>query len=238
MIVLGTIAGHFVGAALLTLQNWYCQSNSCVPLDFDPNSYRALLQGAAAAQRAPDLAIEIWLLQVLLIGVLAAIGAFWLSRWKFVTDRLDPIAFGWLSPAVQAVKNGNSFVTAYVVTKTSHNDLSVAYEGVVQQLALDEDQSIKLVVLNEVDRFLVRITEGGLARVNTSANPITQLQITASEIANVALEVMQAPEQDVTAIEHEGDFASADVADEEGSSADKSPSWLQLVALAFKGGRQ
>ena len=79
----------------------------------------------------------------------------------------------------------------------------MAYEGTVQQLALDEDQSIKLVVLNDVDRFLVKISETGVDRVDTSSSPITQLQVTAAEIANIALEVVQAPEGDVAAVARE-----------------------------------
>ena len=90
-----------------------------------------------------------------------------------------------------------------MLTKTSHDGFIVAYEGTVQQLALDEDQSIKLVILNDVDRFLVKISESGLDRVDTSSTPITQLQVTAAEIANVALEVVQAPAADVEAVAQE-----------------------------------
>lgn len=78
-----------------------------------------------------------------------------------------------------------------------------AYEGVVQQLALDEDQSIKLVVLNDVDRFLVKTTPTALERVESDANSIPQLQIAAGEIANVALEIVQAPQADVDAVGQE-----------------------------------
>ena len=195
MVVLGTIGGHLLGTILLEAQALYCSVGPCISVGFDPNAYRVLLQGVSAARHAPDSAFVTWLFQALLLGPITGAVAFWLSRRALVNSILDPIAFGWLAPAVRAVKMGNSFVTAYVVTKMSHGEFSVAYEGVVQQLAL--------VVLNDVDRFLVRITDGGLERINSSANPITQLQITASEIANVALEVVQAPEQDVAAVDAE-----------------------------------
>ncbi len=137
--------------------------------------------------------------------IAAATGAlaYWMARRNVLTDRTDPIAYGWLNPAVQAVKKGNAFVVAYVLTKTSHEGASIAYEGVVQQLALDDDQSIKLVILNEVDRFLVKITEQGIERLDAETTPITQLQITATEIANIALEVVRAEDKDVAAIEVE-----------------------------------
>lgn len=206
MVVLGTIIGHVLGASLLLIQALWCARGwPCVHVDFDPNAYRALLRGASAAENATEFAIEVWLFQALLLGPISGGVAFWLSRHTLVSSMLDPIAFGWLAPAVAAVKKGNAFVTAYVVTKLRHDEYSVAYEGVVQQLALDEDQSIKLIVLNDVDRFLIRIGKNDLERVRSTivTNPITQLQITAAEIANIALEVVQAPADDVQAVEDE-----------------------------------
>jgi hypothetical protein len=144
-----------------------------------------------------------WLLDMLLIGAATGMIAYWLVQREAVSGKTDPIAFGWLNPAVQAVKKEDSFVVVYVLTKTSPECFTIAYEGTVQQLALDEDQSIKFVVLNDVDRFLVKISERGLERVDAPPTPITQLQITAAEIANVALEVVRAPEGDVAALEAE-----------------------------------
>ena len=208
IVVFGTIAGHLLGTGFFAIQAAWCHATSaCFNVGFDPNVYRALLRGAADARGATDLALEAWLLAMLLIGILTGALAQWLVQRETVSGKTDPIAFGWLNPAVQAVKKGDSFVVAYVLTKTSHEGYIVAYEGTVQQLALDEDQSIKLVVLNDVDRFLVKISETGLDRVDTSSTPITQLQVTAAEIANVAVEVVQAPAADVAAV------AQADAAD-------------------------
>lgn len=204
IVVFGTIAGHLLGTGFFATQAAWCHvTGVCFSIGFDPNVYRALLRGAADARGAPDFALEAWLLAMLLIGTATGVLAQWLVQREAVSGKTDPIAFGWLNPAVQAVKKGDSFVVAYVLTKTSHDGFIVAYEGIVQQLALDEDQSIKLVVLNEVDRFLVKISETGLDRVDTSSTPITQLQVTAAEIANVALEVVQAPAADVAALAQE-----------------------------------
>lgn len=202
IVVIGTLAGHLLGTTYYTLQTLWCRTTGlCFQIPFDPNIYRALVKGAAAASDVPDFAFELWLFSMLMIGVGTGLLAQWLSHRKAITDRLDPIAFGWLTPAVRAVKRGDSFVVAYVLTKTSHDGASVAYEGTVQQLALDGDQSIKLIVLNDVDRFLVKITDTGLERLDSESTPITQLQITASEIVNVALEVVRAPQQDVAAVD-------------------------------------
>lgn len=197
MIVLGTMLGHLLGAGAFAVQAGWCRwTGACVAVDFDPNVYRALLRGAAANGRIPDLAIEAWLVAMLGTGIATfAIGGA-LARSKRVTDRLDPIAFGWLNPAVQAVKAGHAVVVAYVVTKTSHDGMSLAYEGLVQQLGLDEDQSVRLVVLSDVDRFLVRIGADGVERVSGDRAPLTQLQIRGDEIANIAFEVVRSLEVD------------------------------------------
>lgn len=205
IVVIGTLLGHFLGTSVYTLQSLWCRTGLCVSISFDPNIYRALVKGVAGADTAPDAAFEIWLLSMLMIGLGTGAFAYWMSHWKWITDRLDPIAFGWLTPAVQAVKRGDSFVVAYVLTGTSHDGASIAYEGTVQQLALDGDQSIKLIVLNDVDRFLVKITASGLERMDSETTPITQLQIAGDEIVNVALEIVRAPEQDVAAIEDGGE---------------------------------
>ncbi|MBV1692230.1 hypothetical protein KRR38_32360 [Novosphingobium sp. G106] len=203
MIVFGTLFGHLLGTAFFAVQGVWCRiTDWCFVTGFDPNIYRALLRGTAGASAVPDLAFEVWLFSMLLIGASTGVFAHWISRREAVHAKADPITFGWLAPAVAAVKRGDSFVVAYVLTKTSHDGISVAYEGTVQQIALDGDQSIKLVVLNDVDRFLVRISDAGLVRLETEATPISQLQITAAEIANVALEVVQASAEDLAAVQH------------------------------------
>lgn len=210
IVVFGTIGGHLLGTGFFAIQAAWCRATAfCYNPGFDPNIYRAFLRGAAGARDAPDLALEMWLLAMLLIGAVTGMIAHWMVQREAVSGKTDPIAFGWLNPAVQAVKKGDSFVVAYVLTKTSHECFTIAYEGTVQQLALDEDQSIKFVVLNDVDRFLVKISEKGLERVDAPSTPITQLKITAAEIANVALEVVRAPAVDIAAVEAE-DAAALD----------------------------
>ncbi len=82
---------------------------------------------------------------------------------------------------------------AYVVTRTEHEGASVAYEGIVQQLAKDDDQTVTMLVLTKVDRFLVRITPTGVERSAGGQNPIVQMQFHLAEIANIALEVIERP---------------------------------------------
>ena len=161
-----------------------------------------------------DFAVDAWLIGMFFIGLAAGAIGFRLVRWKRVTDVTDALAFGWLNSAVQAVKAGDAFVAAYVLTKTMHDGVSegfcVAYEGEVQHLALDEDQSVKHVVLNDVDRFLVSVSKEGLSRIDVPASVIGQLHIKSDQIANIAFEIFRAPTSDVEAVDEEDRTSDTD----------------------------
>jgi hypothetical protein len=204
VILLGAILGHLLGTTSFVLQRLWCGwTELCFDVAYDPNVYRALLRGGKSSAEASDVALEIWLLAMFLVGLLTGWVGYKLILNKMVRAWADPLAFGWLNPAVQAVKEGNAFVVAYVLTKTSHDGAAVAYEGIVQQLALDEDQSVKLVILSDVDRFVVSISLEGIERKDVEASSIEQLHITAAEIANIAFEVVQVSESHVVAVEEE-----------------------------------
>lgn len=177
------------------MQEFWCKYTGIYFItSFDPNIYRTIIKGATAAGDAPDIAYALWFLSMLSIGGATGALANYMSRWRWITDRLDRVAFGWLTPMVQAVKKGDVFIIAEVITKTSNDGALVAYEGTVQQLALDGDQSVKLIVLKDVDGFLIKITGKGLLRLKSKPIPNALLQITASEIANVTLEAIEVSE--------------------------------------------
>jgi len=194
VVVLGTIAGHLIGAASFVIQSIWCRlSNFCVAVQFDPNVYRVLFTSGHEAGLVTDLAVFAWLFELALFGAVAGLVIALLARTAWVKDRWDAIDFGWLNGPVHEVKSNSAVILAYVVTKTSHEGASVAYEGIVQQLALDDDQTITMLVLRRVDRFIVRITDQGVVRMDEDHQPIARMQLHLSEIANVALEVIERP---------------------------------------------
>jgi hypothetical protein len=195
IVVGGTIGGHTVGALLFAGQSLWCDSTGwCVRISFDPNVYRVLISANHAGTLIPDVGIAWWLVALGAIGIFTGWLALTGSRWDRLKGKWDAVGFGWLQPAVAAVKRGDSVVVAYVVTKTSYDGASVAYEGMVQQLAIDSDQRITMIVLRRVDRFLTKITEEGLVRLDSDHQPIAQMQLRDVEIANVALEIVTLPE--------------------------------------------
>ena len=197
IVVAGTIAGHVFGAGLFAVQSGWCRlTDRCFSIAYDPNIYRVLLESQHAPGSLPDVAIEWWIAFLGLLGLVT--GSFFsaASRSAAFKGTFDPIDFGWLNPAVQAVKSGDSVVVAYVVTKTSYNGASIAFEGIVDRLALDDDQKVTMIVLSRVDRFTVRIEEdGSVKRHEGGGAPIAQMQFTAAEIANIAFEVLSDPSQ-------------------------------------------
>jgi hypothetical protein len=192
VVVLGTIAGHIIGALAFVIQDLWCGLTGwCVQVAFDPNVYRVVFAAGRTAGMVTDLAILSWLLELAVAGLLAGLLVAWLARSEWVKNRWDAIDYGWLNPLVQEVRTRNAVILAFVVTKTSHDGASIAYEGMVQQLALDDDQTIRMLVLGRVDRFLVRITGKGVERVDDTHQPIAQMQLHLEEIANVALKVIE-----------------------------------------------
>jgi hypothetical protein len=193
-VVLGTICGHILGAALFVLQAGWCRATGlCMPVAFDPNVYRVIFTSAKTPGYITDFAILAWLVELALVGVLTGALIAWAARRDWIKGRWDAIDFGWLNSPVQEVRGGNAVILAYVVTKTSYEGANIAYEGMVQQLAMDDDQIITMLVLRRVDRFLVRITPEGMTRTEEEHQPIAQMQLHLGEIANVALEIIERP---------------------------------------------
>jgi hypothetical protein len=192
VVVLGTIAGHLIGAAAFVLQRAWCELTGWyVPIAFDPNVYRVVFSAGRTVGAPTDLAIFVWLLELAIAGVLAGLLVAWFARSEWVKDRWDAIDYGWLNPLVQEVRARDAVILAFVMTKTNHQGSIIAYEGMVQQLALDDDQTIRMLVLGRVDRFLVRITAKGVERIDDVHQPIAQMQLHLDEIANVALKVIE-----------------------------------------------
>jgi hypothetical protein len=194
VIVMGTIVGHVVGSFVFVAQGLWCRlTGLCLTVAFDPNVYRIVFTGGRDAGVVTDLAISVWLTELALVGAFAGWFVAKLAGVSWIKTRWDAIDFGWLNKPVGEVEDGKSFILAYVVTKSGHNGATIAYEGIVQQLALDDDQVITMLVLSQVDRFLVRVTDEGVVRIDEPHAPIAQMQFHLSEIANLALEVLEDP---------------------------------------------
>lgn len=192
VIVFGALIGHLLMAGLLALQASACgRILACVPVSFDPNIYRVILTNGRFAGVPADPAFFVWFLSLLFPTLIVGALSYRASSWRWLRDLREAATFGWLKRWVDLARPPNSFIVAYVVTNLGHEGAHVAYEGIVENIALDDNRSISMLVLSRCDRFLVRISGEDVQRVNVAHAPIPLIQLDARNILNVALEVFE-----------------------------------------------
>ncbi|SDA33347.1 hypothetical protein [Sphingomonas sp. NFR15] len=192
VIVFGALAGHIILSGLFALQSGACRFIApCVRLSFDPNVYRVILTNGRSAGVPSDWAFLCWFVSLATPALITGALAYLASGWKMVRDMREAATFGWLKRWVDLARPSNSFIIAYVVTTLEHQGANVAYEGIVENIALDDNKAIAMLVLSSCDRFLVRITSARVERIDSDHAPIPLIQLEAKQFVNVALEVFE-----------------------------------------------
>ena len=192
VIVFGALLGHILLSAVFALQAGFCRwSGQCLALGFDPNVYRVILTNGRSAGTLSDGAFLSWFVSLLLPALIVGLVAYRANAWRWVRDLREPASFGWLKRWVDLARPANSFIIAYVVTTLEHEGANVAYEGIVENIALDDNRAIKMLVLSSCDRFLVRISADKVERIDTEHATIPLIQLEAANFINVALEVFE-----------------------------------------------
>lgn len=192
VIVFGALAGHIILSGLYALQASACAATGrCLQLAFDPNVYRIILTNGRSARAPSDWAFLSWFVSLLMPALIVGGLAYWASGWRLVRDIRETATFGWLKRWVDLARPDNSFIIAYVVTTLEHEGANVAYEGIVENIALDDNKAISMLVLSRCDRFLVRITSASVERIDAEHAPIPLIQLEGKNFVNVALEVFE-----------------------------------------------
>ncbi|UYY58309.1 hypothetical protein [Sphingomonas sp. S2-65] len=192
VIVFGALVGHILLSGLFAVQAGACGwSGRCLRVGFDPNVYRVILTNGRSAGVPSDGAFLCWFVSLLLPAVIVGAVAYRASGWRWVRDLRETASFGWLKRWVDQARPANRFIIAYVVTTLEHDGANVAYEGIAENIALDDNRAIKMLVLSSCDRFLVRVRADTVERINAEHAPIPLIQLEASNFVNVALEVFE-----------------------------------------------
>lgn len=192
VIVFGALFGHIVLSALFGMQASFCGAfQSCIGLSFDPNVYRVILTNGRSAGVPSDWAFFSWFVSLLLPALIVGVLTYWASAWTWVRNLRETATFGWLKRWVDLGRPANSFIIAYVVTTLEHEGANVAYEGIVENIALDDNRTITMLVLSRCDRFLVRVSSNNVERIDAEHAPIPLIQLEAKNFLNVALEVFE-----------------------------------------------
>lgn len=190
VIVFGALLGHLSMAVLFACQAGICAlTRQCWALRFDPNVYRAILSGKAPTD-VSDLAIAFWLFALLLPSALMFIVSLSVSNVDAIRNFREASSFGWLKAVVNR-RGAKGFILAYVVTSMEKDGAFAAFEGIVENFALDDNKAFAMIVLSQCERFLVKIQDGKYYRDSgpTGRNKIALIQIDAKNIKNVAIEV-------------------------------------------------
>lgn len=191
-----SLAAHTAGASLFALNEVIARHCTLVQLGYDPNFYRALLVGHIPA-RLSAAGLAFWLVYVILLTV--GTGAFCerIAQVRGLVSATYGPRFGWLLPIAQKVEAGKHVAIGYVLTNSTYNGTSIAYEGIIRKLTLNDDDAIELIVLEQCDRFLVKIAEDEIKRVDTEgAATIALMQFRAAQIMNVAIELLEIQQPD------------------------------------------
>ncbi|WP_230483943.1 hypothetical protein [Sphingomonas sp. Leaf21] len=200
VIVFGALVGHIVMSSLFLLQAALCHTlGCCLGLSFDPNVYRVILSGGKSAGTPTDAAFLAWFVALLLPAIFVGGLAYWASGWNWVREMRETATFGWLKRWVDVARPANSFIIAYVVTTLEHEGATVAYEGIVENIALDDNRAIAMIVLSSCDRFVVKIKDDRVERIDSPHQTIPLLQLSAANFANIALEVFEVPDAEPSA---------------------------------------
>jgi len=187
-VVLYALLAHTAGAAVFGLNELVARRAVLIALPQYPNPYRLLWGGVPAAMSGAAFAGELLYFSALTLG------SFALCRRLAVPDPVNaataPLRFGWLLPVARQVEAGSHVVIGHVMTTLGHDGAWIAYEGMVRRLALDDD-AIEMIVLEQCDRFVVRIVDGRVERVDSDQRTIELIQLRHEQVANWALEVIE-----------------------------------------------
>lgn len=191
-----SLAAHAAGAGLFAVNEVLAHHWTLVQLEYDPNFYRALLTGHFPA-RLSGAGLSFWLFYVMMLTI--GMGALCerLAQVRGLVSATYGPRFGWLLPIAQKVEAGEHVAIGYVLTNSSYNGASMAYEGIIRKLTLNDDDAIEMIALEQCDRFLVKIADDEIKRIDTEgAATIALMQFRAAQIVNVAIELLEIQQSD------------------------------------------
>lgn len=189
VVLLGALLAHTLGASIFAVQEIFCGIGPCLNVGLDPDVYKAVLRhDQALAGSSAGIALS--LAFFILLGAVTGAAFHRLARSALFAHLIRPELQGWVRSIGEGVADPTKAVTAFVLSKTGHDGRFAAYEGVVEQLSLDEDQVVAMIVLVGVDRFLVEIGDKAIRRLDVEGDVIPLVQLQKAEIANVAFDVI------------------------------------------------
>ncbi len=193
VILFGALAVHIASLGLSELNGWICGYLCCpIPVsDTVLHPYRAVWD---TVEKPAEYSARI--LGLLSIGLIQGIAGYLIVRkWlEYLArrDRLPHWIYGWAVEIANAVDNDDTLIIAYVLTTIDINSKTVAYGGMLGDVALKSDGSVTRITLLECDRYLVDLTSADNPQgVGQPLSNFPLMIIDAPNIRNISFSVYE-----------------------------------------------
>jgi hypothetical protein len=209
MILLWSVAAHAVSALItfliLRTNAAICDYLRCfaAPANATFDLYQLAteidtLKSTAAAKHLSSGHVSALLAAALLQGFVSySIVRRWLIG-RFSDKNLPRWLFGWTADIAAQLQDDSVLVLALVLTDMDIGKRSLSYGGVIQDIALNHDGSIKRINLDECERYMIDLAED-LGDTFDKREPLSlfdHFTIEAAHIRNVVFEYISIPSAD------------------------------------------
>ena len=190
ILIIAALASHALGALVAALNDWFCAHHRCIAVGFNPNAYVTALgmESKAGAPGSADIAAA--LLYELALSAFAYIGVRITMHQRWASTQVHGLLYGWLGELVAQSAQDNMLVTAFVLTKFKDEDRCVGYEGITENITLDDTKTITSITITDCTAFIMKIEDKSISRTSVNREtPIPRLYISGEQIENIAFSV-------------------------------------------------
>jgi hypothetical protein len=171
-----------------------------VPVAFETNLYKTALATSLTHDPVSSADLAAFLVLTLALTTVSFLAAKWLASSAFGRQRLRNVWFGWLADLVDQAQPETRFVTVFVLSKVSHENLVMGYQGLLENLNVNADKEITSISLVECNVFTLQLGEGTAQRqLVPRAEPIPRMYFERTEISNMAFSVREVEPADAPA---------------------------------------
>lgn len=177
LVGMSALAVHALGAVALA----FAATIGRVQFDF-------FAEAAATARGAPNgargMAVALgYLLALSVAGYLAARAAY---GFNWVRRSL----YGWMADSIERSRRTDRYVSAYVLSAVTHDRVRLGYQGLVENVMLDSDREIESLVLLDVSRFTLRLSDHGHVYTRRhEGDALPRLHLDHTQIGNIVFDV-------------------------------------------------
>ena len=190
IIVLGALFAHTAWALICAGSGAWVAAGLPAFLPATPNAYDILLGAVIEHRLSGNDSIAIFLVTSSLLTAATFLMAAVVVELPFARTFYRFLVFGWLRTLVEAARDGEQFILAYVVTDVREGARSLGYQGSVLDMTVNADKQITAIVLEDARAFYLRMDDDAVTHIPIPRDtPFAQLYLDGPQIKNIAFEV-------------------------------------------------